>query len=64
MMDEPEAYIGIQEAAEITGYHRKYLGRLCRAGKCPHHQSRPGAEFRFLVSELRAWLRGEWEGGE
>ena len=61
-MNEPEAYIGINEAAQLLGYHPKYIGQLCRAGKLPHHQARPLADFRFLVSELRAWLRGEWEG--
>lgn len=60
-MDEREAFIGIHEAAEITSYHPKYLGQLCRDGKCPHHQTGPNADLRFLVSELRAWLRGEWK---
>ena len=58
---EPEAFVGIAEAAELLDYTTGYLKRLCREDRVPHHQPRPGAHYRFLVSELRAWLRGEWE---
>jgi excisionase family DNA binding protein len=58
-MDEPEAYVGTEEAAQILGYHPAFVRELCRQGKLPCHQPRPKAHLRFLVSELRAWMRGE-----
>lgn len=61
MKQLPEPFIGIHEAARLTGYNPKYIGQLCRAGKIPFHRARPGARLHFLVSELRAWLRGDWE---
>jgi len=60
-MNEPEAFVGIHEAAEILDYHPEHIRKLCREGKLPFHQSRPRADYRFLTSELRAWIRGEWE---
>lgn len=56
---EPEAFVGIGEAAEFLGYTTGYVKRLSRKGRIPHHQPRPNAHYRFLLSELRAWLRGE-----
>lgn len=61
---EGEAFIGVQEAANITGYHANYLQKLARAGNMPAHQRAPNAHYLFLVSELRAWLRGDWKPGD
>ena len=58
---EPEAFIGINEAAELLGYGTHHVKTLCRKGRIPHHQPRPGAHYRSLVSELQAWMRGEWK---
>ena len=58
---EPEAFVGVAEAAEFLGYTTAWVKRLSKQGRIPHHQPRPYAHYRFLLSELRAWLRGEWE---
>jgi len=62
MDDFTEAYIGIEEAATVTGYNPGYLRRLCRERKIPFHRWSPRGHYLFLVSELRAWLRGSGKG--
>jgi len=54
-----EAFITLREACQITGYHPKYMAALCRDGKAPCYQRIPGADYRFIVSELQAWMRGK-----
>lgn len=61
---EPEPFIGINEAAQLLGYGTHHIKVLCREGRLPHHQPRPFAHYRFLVSELQAWMRGEWNPGK
>lgn len=57
--DGVEAYVTMAEACEITGYSAYHMAQLCREGKAPCHQSAPRAQYRFLISELKAWMRGE-----
>jgi predicted DNA-binding transcriptional regulator AlpA len=59
--NDDEVFVGINEASQVVGYSQAYIGDLCRSGVFPFHQSKPGAERRFLVSELRAWVKGEWK---
>jgi len=58
---DAEAFIGIAEVSELTGYSRKNIYRLCEKNQIPHYQHRPRAALLFLVSEVRAWLK---EGGQ
>ena len=58
-MDEQEEFIGINEAAQVLKLTPHYIKQLCREGRIPHYQPRPFAHYRFLVSELRAYLRGD-----
>jgi len=57
--DDLEAFVGVAEVAQITGYQPNTIQKLCRRGMIPHHQHRPGATLLFLVSEIRQWLKGE-----
>jgi len=59
-MDEHETYVGIHEAADVTGYTIGYLRKLAARGKIPHYRPTPRSHLLFLVSELRIWLRGDW----
>ena len=59
--DDLEAFVGVAEVAQITGYRPDTIRKLCQRGQIPHHQARPRAALLFLVSEVRAWLR---EGGQ
>ena len=59
--DDAEAFVGVTEISEITGYSRKNIYRLCEKNQIPHYQHRPRAALLFLVSEVRAWLK---EGGQ
>lgn len=61
---ETEPFIGVHEAAQITGYSARWIRELCRRNQIPHHQVRAGAELRFYASELRVWLLGPVEDGE
>jgi len=56
--DDLEAFVGVHEVASITGYRPDTIRKLCQRGQIPHHQARPGAALLFLVSEIRAWLKG------
>jgi len=57
--DDLEAFVGVAEVAQITGYQPNTIQKLCRRGMIPHHQARPGSALLFLVSEIRAWLRSK-----
>ena len=57
--DDLEAYVGIREVADLTGYSPDTIRKLCQRDQIPHYQARPGAALLFLVSEIRAWLRGD-----
>ena len=57
--DDLEAFVGIDEIADLTGYKPSTIRKLCQQSKIPHHQARPGAALLFLVSEIRQWLRGD-----
>ena len=57
--DDLEAFVGVAEVAQITGYQPNTIQKLCRRGMIPHYQARPGSTLLFLVSEIRQWLKGE-----
>lgn len=53
--------IGIEEAAEVTGYSVHTLRKWAQRGEVPFVQRKKGANLRFRRSELAAWLEGSWE---
>jgi excisionase family DNA binding protein len=63
LADEPEAFVGVNEAAQVTGYSRTQIIRYCNRGMMPFYQPAPGANYSFRVSELLEWMRGEWTPG-
>lgn len=56
--DDLEVFVGVNEIAAVTGYQPDTIRKLCQRDQIPHHQARPGSALLFLVSEVRAWLKG------
>lgn len=55
-----ERYVDATFAAQFLGMHPKTLARLARKGIVPAHPIGEGNQrrrWRFLISELDAWLR-------
>jgi len=57
--DDLEAFVGVEEVAQITGFKPGTIRKLCQKNRIPHYQHRPGSTLLFLVSEIRQWLKGE-----
>ena len=57
---ELEPMIGVHEVAALTGYKVPTIRTYCARNQMPHYQAKPFAELRFRVSEIKAWMRGEW----
>jgi hypothetical protein len=56
-----EYYVASEEAAEFLKVTTRRLNDMARAGKVPAHPVDPNAarkEWRFLLSELSAWMQG------
>jgi excisionase family DNA binding protein len=55
----PERFLDAQEAAQFLGLHPRTVQRLAREGIIPAHPIGNGVRrrWRFLLSELDAWLR-------
>ena len=59
--DDLEAFVGVQEVAQVTGFKPDTIYKLCQRNQIPHYQRRSHSTLLFLVSEIRAWLRHEGE---
>src|SRR5215813_11788096 len=57
---EREYFVDAAEAARFLGIHQRTVLRMARDGKIPAHPLGDGdrKQWRFLISELDAWLRG------
>ena len=56
-----ECYVAPEEAAEFLKVTSRRLNDMARSGKVPAHPVDPNAvrkEWRFLLSELSAWMQG------
>lgn len=56
----PERFVDSVAGAQFVGMHPKTLERLARNGTVPGHPVGEGSQrkrWRFLISELDAWLR-------
>jgi Helix-turn-helix domain len=56
-----EYYVASEEAAEFLKVTTRRLNDMARSGKVPAHPVDPSAarkEWRFLLSELSAWMQG------
>jgi excisionase family DNA binding protein len=57
-----EYYVDADEAARFLKLDRRTVLRWAREGKLPAHPLDPSAahkDWRFLLSELDSWLRGQ-----
>jgi len=55
-----EPYVAAEEAAEFLKISPRRIKEMARAGTIPAHPVDPDAErkeWRFLLSELSAWMR-------
>ena len=55
-----EPYVAAEEAAELLKITPRRIKEMARAGTIPAHPVDPDAErkeWRFLLSELSAWMR-------
>jgi excisionase family DNA binding protein len=59
-LSDVEPYVGTREVADLIGVTPKHITNLCLAGKIPFYRM-PGtqAHYRFLISEIQAWMKGE-----
>ena len=60
-----EYYVAAEEAADFLKITTRRLMDLARADIIPAHPVDPNAkrkEWRFLLSELAAWMRGDKKG--
>jgi hypothetical protein len=56
-----EYFVASEEAAEFLKVTPRRLNDMARSGKVPAHPVDPTAgrkEWRFLLSELSAWMQG------
>lgn len=52
-------FLTISEVAALLKTSRQTLLKECRAGRFPEPQLL-GTQYRFLLSDIEAWGRGEW----
>ena len=60
-MQQIEAFVGPDVAAEFVKLHRKTLLRFAREGRVPTHPltGNKRRKWRFLISELDSWARAK-----
>jgi helix-turn-helix protein len=61
-IDQPREYfVSAEEAGKFIGFHPRTVQRLAREGIIPGHPLGDGPRkiWRFLISELDAWMRSK-----
>src|SRR5437868_14099138 len=58
-LGEPEYFVDASQAAQFIKLHPRTLQHLARCGRVPAHPFGDGVRktWRFLLSELDAWMR-------
>lgn len=53
---EARVWLELEQAAEVAGFHWRYIGDLCRAGEIHGSQRKRGGKWRIHRDCLDAWM--------